>query len=486
MKRNFSLLCLLSILIFTTTSYAIINGDFELGNLTGWEVNGGIGAWANYLNAHTGNYCCKLYIDGPGQSGGVSQTESAAHVGETWNVDAWLYVNKSTCKFGWLDGSPILVSEGSWTHYTDTRTFRSAMEMDVDLYFSCDPPGAAFLDGVATQKISNNMNAFGSFDMLADLSYWQFEKYADGTGAGGFVWTDNFVGQSGVARMNQNPGEKGKITQVFSVPSSGWYTARAKVATDITEKANQQKVYLYLQELSSNMAIVSDANIVVQPGKGGFSSVSTWRELKISFYTASNLMAVQLVSINPGNSNTYGSLYIDDIWVTPGAELPTKTITIKNPDFNTDTSDWQYQVYADGSGLGTWSWISTLSPRTGILQGMQSGGEKGKLSQKLILPYLQQDATGSVWVYSGAGTNGYTQKVYLYIYSYDNSAYNNIVESGNAILQPGKWIVGSWRQLKFAYVPYTAYNAIQLVSINPSGRPVEYIYFDTVEIKQGY
>jgi hypothetical protein len=486
MKKYIIYLCILSMFIFVYESWAIINGDFEYGNLSGWEINGGINAWANYLNGHTGNYCCKLYIDGPGQSGGVSQTETAAHVGETWSVDAWLYVTKSTCKFGWFDGSPILISSNAWTHYTDTRTFRSAMEMDVDLYYSTDPIGAAFLDGVATQKISNNVNAFGSFDMLADLSYWNFEKYADGTGSGGFLWIDSFVGQSGVAQMTQHPGEKGKITQVFSVPSSGWYTARAKIATDITETAKQQKVYLYLQELASDMSIVSDANIVVQSGKGGFDSVSTWREVKISFYSSSNLMAVQLVSINLGSSGTNGSLYVDDIWVTPGASQPTGTITINNADFNSDTSGWMFQVYADGTGPGTWSWMNSLDNRNGIIQGIQSGGEKGKLSQKANLPFAQHDATGSVWVYSGAGSNSNTQKVYLYIYSYNNSSFSNIIESGNAIFQPGKWTAGVWRQLRFGYAPYTAYNAIQLVAINPTGRSTQYIYFDTVEIKQSF
>ncbi|MFB3896733.1 MAG: hypothetical protein ACE14V_10570 [bacterium] len=486
MRCKITILWLLGILILATTSWPIINGDFELGNLSGWLINGNINAYANYLNGHSGSYCCKLAINGDGQSGGVSQTETASHVGETWSVDAWIYVTKSTCKFGWFDGSPILISNKAWTHYSDMRTFRSAMEMDVDLYYSADPPGAAFLDGVQTQKISDHVNAFGSFDIMGDLSYWSFEKYGDGTGLGSIAWVDCFGGQSGVAQISQYPGEKGKITQVFSVPSSGWYTARVKVATDIVDKAQQQKVYLYLAELSSNFAIISDANIVIQPGKGGLSTVSTWRELKISFYSSTNLMSVQLVSINPGDSGTYGSLYVDDIWVTPGVAEPIGTITIKNPSFDTDTSGWTLQVYADGTSPGIWTWLSNLNARSGVLLGFQSGGEKGKLSQPVNLFYTQQDAVCSVWVYSGAASSSLTQKIYLYIYSYSNSGYSYIVESGNAILQPGNWPAGVWRKLQFAYAPYTSYNSVQLVGINPAGRSAQSIYFDGVEIKQGY
>ncbi|MCX7919604.1 MAG: hypothetical protein N3A72_08380, partial [bacterium] len=78
---------------------------------------------------------------------------------------------------------------------------------------------------------------------------------------------------------------------------------------------------------------------------------------------------------------------------------------------------------------------------------------------------------------------GQTQKVYLYLYSYD-SGYTKIIESGNAILQPGKWVPGQWRQVQVGYRPLTPYNAVQLVAINPSGNPYQAIYFDAVELKQ--
>jgi hypothetical protein len=78
---------------------------------------------------------------------------------------------------------------------------------------------------------------------------------------------------------------------------------------------------------------------------------------------------------------------------------------------------------------------------------------------------------------------GDTQKVYLYLYSL-NSSGGMIVVSGNAILQPGGWAQGVWRELQFGYPPLTGYSSVQLVGINRPLKPTQYIYFDTVSVKQ--
>lgn len=326
------------------------------------------------------------------------------------------------------------------------------------------------------------LNSYGTFTDASDLLHWFFELYADGTDKGTLTWVSDYNGQSGVAQIAQNAGEKGKITQVFSVPSTGWYTAIAKVATDIADVNKQQKVYLYLQELSSSdNAIAATGNIIIQPGKGGFGGVGIWRELKISFYASNTLLGVQVVGINP---ITTGDLYIDEVWVTAGASLPSGTVTLTNPDFTSDISGWLTEIYGDGTGTGTWTWVSNQDGCSGVMSGTQSAGQKAKHSQIVNLPFAGRDALGSVWVYSSAGSMNDTQKVYLYIYSYDNSGYSTIQETGNAILQPGKWTPGQWTQLQFGYTPLTAYNVVQLVGINPIGNPYQAIYFDDVEIKQ--
>jgi RHS repeat-associated protein len=327
-------------------------------------------------------------------------------------------------------------------------------------------------------------NQYGDFANSDTLSYWYFEKYGDGTAAGTLSWASvSWLGKLGVVQITQKPGEKGKLTQVFSVPSSGWYTAIAQVATNVTEASKQQKVYLYLQELASDTSIIATGNQVVQPGAGGFGGSGIWKQMQISFYAQHTLLGVQVVGINPSSSGVTGGFYLDDVWVYAGGPQPTKTIALANPSFTSNTSGWMLQVYGDSTGTGTWSWASSGSWHTGVLKGVQIGGQKAQESQSFSFANNENQALGSVWVYSGATSKSNTQKVYLYLYSTDTVP-GKIIESGNAILQPGKWTPGIWQQVQFGYTPFTINNTVQLVAINPSGKPTQSIYFDTVEVKQ--
>ncbi|MDI6785013.1 MAG: hypothetical protein QME64_13085, partial [bacterium] len=237
------------------------------------------------------------------------------------------------------------------------------------------------------------------------------------------------------------------------------------------------------QQVDSNTAVVATANQVIAIGSGGLGSANTWRDMEIALYAKGTSLAVQVVGINPGSSGVTGSLYVDDILVLSGAAQSTTSVTLTNPSFNTNTAGWFFQPYGDASTAGTWSWVSSLSGRSGLLRGTQSAGQKGKISQLFSSSTALGNMQGSVWVYSSASSMTNTQKVYLYVYSYD-SGYTKIIESGNAILQPGKWTPGQWQQIRFGYTPFTKYNAVQLVGINPSGKPSQSIYFDSVEVKQ--
>ena len=331
-------------------------------------------------------------------------------------------------------------------------------------------------------NVAQTVSRFGSFTTSSDTNHWFFEKYGDATTAGNLSWLSNFASQSGVIKMTQAPGQKAKLTQIFTVTSSGWYTAQAKVATDISDITKQQKVYLYLQELDSSTAVAATGNLVIASGTGGFGTVSTWRNVSISFYAQGTLLSIQVVGINPGSSGVTGGFYVDEIWVTTGAIQPTTPISLTNGSFDSGITGWLVETYADGVGPGTWTPLSTWWGHTGVFFGTQTSGEKAKISQLFNFP-SGDTALASVWVYSGATTTNQTQKVYLYVYSYDNSV-TKIIESGNAILQLGKWNPNQWRQVQFGYTPLTQSNAVQVVGINPVGRPNESIFFDEVVIKQ--
>lgn len=319
------------------------------------------------------------------------------------------------------------------------------------------------------------LNSHGEFTEKSDLDYWTWEKYGDGSNPGTLGWMS--TEQAVIVAQIQT--QKGKLSQIFSVPSSGWYTAITKVKTDIADISKQQKVYLYLQELNSNAEVVATASQVLQAGSGGLGEPNVWRQMQISFYTHETILAVQVVGINICGVGTIAHLWMDDIWVYTGVSKATMQLGLNNPSFSSGTGWWNYQVYADGAGPGIWSICSTWYGYRGVLEGLQAGGDKGKISQLYSAP--TENTIASVWVFSGASTMNTTQKVYLYIYSYD-SGYTKIIESGNATLQAGKWAPGEWRQLQFGYLPLTEYNAVQVVAINPTGNPEQAIYIDNIEL----
>jgi hypothetical protein len=394
--------------------------------------------------------------------------------GTTLNYSTYIGGSNSDQGFGIaIDSSRYIYLTG----YTNSSSYFPVTVNTFDTTYNGN--GDAFVIKISLIPVTTNnyLNSYGAFTVASDTTHWYFEKYGDGITAGSLSWVSNYNGQSGVVKLIQKLGEKGKMSQVFSVPSTGWYTAIAKVATDINDISKHQKVYLYLQELANDMSIVATGNQVIQPGAGGITGAGIWRNLKISFYAKGTVLGVQVVGINGSLGGIDGSLYIDDIWVYPEAPKTTQTVAVTNSSFDDGLLGWTIQAYGDATSAGSWIGWSNL------LLGTQSGGEKGKISQMFNFPNANDEASGSVWVLSGASTMNYVQKIYLYLYSYA-SAYSKIIESGNAILQPGKWTPGQWRQLQFGYTPLTNYNAVQLVGINPISNPYQAIYFDDVEVKQ--
>ncbi|MCX7918740.1 MAG: PKD domain-containing protein [bacterium] len=316
-----------------------------------------------------------------------------------------------------------------------------------------------------------NFTSYGEFTTGSDTTRWYFEKYGDADSAGTLIVETTYE----YIAIEQVPGQKGKLTQVFSVPSSGWYTAKAKVWTTITTVNQQQKVYLYLQELANDSSIIATGNLVIQPGTGYFINAWIPQEIEISFYTQSTLVGVQLVAINPINSGRDGALCCDYIRVSPGAPQP--NLVIINNGFDAGTAGWIYQIYGDAVSSGIWSLASST------LRLVQNSGEKGKASYSFGFATTNRNTLVSVWVYSDASVMNATQKVYLYLYDF-TADFGKIIDSGNAILQSGKWLPGQWRQLRFVFKSTSQYNTVQLVGINPGGNNSAGLYFDTLEIKQ--
>ncbi|MFB3897729.1 MAG: SBBP repeat-containing protein, partial [bacterium] len=324
-------------------------------------------------------------------------------------------------------------------------------------------------------KVSLNpyFNTNGEFTDSNDTNYWYFEKYGDAMAPGAVALDTTY----GFAVIYQSPGEKGKLTQVFSVPSPGWYTAKAKVWTTIASHSQQQKVYLYLQELDEHNQVVSSGNQVVEAGSGYFDGDWNPKELAISFYAHGTKLAVQLVAINSFDSGEYGSIGIDYIRVTDGAPELLDAIALVNPSFDNGFIGWDLERYSGTATAGIWTtaWSNLILA--------QVGGQKGKASQTFFLPTPEKNIYASAWVYSDVSSMHNTQKVYLYFYDY-TMAYLQVIDNASMILQSGKWTPREWHQLQLVFPSSSQYNSVQLVGINPAANSWAGLYFDEVEVKQ--
>jgi hypothetical protein len=354
------------------------------------------------------------------------------------------------------------------TGYTRSSTYFPTTPGAFDTLFN-----GGFSDAFVTKISLMPYFSYGEFTISSDTNYWYFEKYGDGIGPGTLLLDTTY----GFVAIYQSPGEKAKLSQVFSVPSSGWYTAQAKVWTTISDSSKQQKVYLYLQELDTTNAVVATGTQLIQSGSGYFGSAWNPKDLEISFYTQGTKLAVQLVTINPANSGESGSLCIDYIRVTAGVSEPLNEITLTNPSFDNGTIGWILEPYGTAPTAGIW----TTAYSNLILA--QVGGQKGQASQLFSLPSTGQNVYASAWVYSDVATMSSTQKIYLSLYDY-SFGYSQVIDSGNMILQPGKWTPRQWQQLQLVFPASTNNNSVQLVGINPVSNSWAGLYFDEVELKQ--
>ncbi|MFB3897016.1 MAG: hypothetical protein ACE14V_12010, partial [bacterium] len=336
------------------------------------------------------------------------------------------------------------------------------------LFFSVS---SADNESLIDDNLLSAVNNHGDFNVSSDTNYWYWQVYGDGTGPGSLNWDATY----GYIAIAQEPGQKGKLTQVFSVPSTGWYTAKARVWTDISDSSKQQKVYLYLQELNTDNSIIETGNQVIYDGSGYFGSAWNPIDMEISFYAQKTKLAVQFVAINQSNSGINGNLCADYIWVYPGAANATTLIPLYNASFDLGSTYWLLEPYGDASFPGIW----TAAYSDLILS--QDNGMKGKASQWFAL-----ENTGRIYasamVYSDAPSMSESQKVYLYVFDHASN-WGQIIDSGNAIFQPGKWTPGQWQKIQFMYNPVSLFNSVQLVGINPRNL-WEALYFDNVVLKQ--
>jgi hypothetical protein len=333
-------------------------------------------------------------------------------------------------------------------------------------------------------QVYPNLVLNGKFD--STLSNWSTEIYGDGTGTGTITVEASYLGKTNVYKAAQTAGQKAKATQIIGgLTPNQWLTARAKVATDATDvNAAKQKAYLYIMDFGGSL-ITRSAHDIIQPG---FMTAGVWNDMEISIYSQVNQVAVQFVSIVQASATVGAGFYWDDIELfaaAPPVEDVELTygdteVAVTNGSFDSDTASWLYQIYGDGTGMGTITWAASQSGRSGVLSASQVTGEKGKATQNGVLTNAAGKSTklsAYVLTNAAAGSGG---KYYAYIYS-TSPDWTSIRKSAAAIIQPGSIASSTWEEIKVGGVPSMPDGSIQIVFIT-GAKPAQTHYVDDVTV----
>jgi hypothetical protein len=164
-------------------------------------------------------------------SGGdfVSTPSASIDVGTGTGAMTWTGAGLVSDVQSWINGSQL---NNGWILRGDETVVPSARKYGASEDSANAPQ--LIIDYTAPST-TTYLNSFGSFTISSDTSNWFFDIYTGGTGPGTLSWQSTFQGQTGIVKMTQSAGQKGKLSQIFSVPTSGRYRATARVATDIAD-----------------------------------------------------------------------------------------------------------------------------------------------------------------------------------------------------------------------------------------------------------
>jgi hypothetical protein len=331
-------------------------------------------------------------------------------------------------------------------------------------------------------QVYPNLLLNGKFD--STLSNWSTEIYGDGTGTGTVTVEASYLGKTNVYKVAQTAGQKAKATQIIDVTPNQWLTARAKVATDAASvPASKQKAYLYILDFP----ITRSAHDIIQPN---YFAPGVWNDMEISFYARSTQVAVQLVSIIQASATAGAGMYWDNIELfaaAPAVEDAELTygntaVAVTNGSFDSDTSGWLYEIYGDGTGMGTISWAASQTGHSGVLSSNQATLNKGKATQNLIALGAGKSAKLSAYVLTNASA-GNGGKYYAYLYSISTTTLGgiNIEKSAASIIQPGSIGSSTWEEIKVGAKPSKDLSSIQIVFITGT-KPAQTHYVDDVTL----
>lgn len=154
---------------------------------------------------------------------------------------------------------------------------------------------------------------------------------------------------------------------------------------------------------------------------------------------------------------------------------------INNGTFDTDTSVWQYQIFADApAGMGNWSWVPSFGTQSGVLKISQTPGQKMKVSQ-LIAVKPNKWYTLRAKIATDIPTLSNTQKVYLHCLTLAGES-TVPQESIAEAIQPGNLVPYTWTGLECSFYSRVTQVGISVISINPDTGVTGNLYIDEIEL----
>ena len=301
----------------------IVNGDFETGDATGWNLpqQGGVSAEA----AHDGSY--GVNIKGGGSYGGMLDQTIPAEAGKSYEISFWLKVNATGVNFQIKDGDTSgadIASEwfdmnkaGEWTQFTYIVT-----------------PTTDLL----------TINFCGAGNNNAEDAYVDSVVVTEKKGVWSIDFNDGTNSFSSSALVAEGP--DGTNCLKWSA-TGGWSSTwtYAKVF-----KANTD----YTVTFKAKASVAGGMGITIEDGgwgnytnvPGGFNVTTEWADYAVTFNTANHPTANGTILFKFQDVGVAMDLYVDDIVIAEGLpeqpeqpEQPTGDL-IANGDFEDGKNNW--------------------------------------------------------------------------------------------------------------------------------------------------
>ena len=337
--------------VTVTEAPLIDNGDFEAGDLSGWEKWQSTTISANA--AYEGNYGVNL--KGNGSWGGMLNQNLPVTNGKTYELSFWYKVNANgfTLQLQGVQSNTMYMNKsykspvGEWTQLVVTVT--SAGDSAIKLNFSgiggssADPEKAedVYIDSISFTE----MKGASSDGYITNGDF----EYRD--------WNTHWINVNNACTVSLVEGHNS--SQALSIVAPTWNQVRQKFAV---EKNTDYQITLWAKNTTDITMILKTGSTDQNYAQRGISAGSTWTEITYTFNSGDN---TSLYLGFMGQESGNGAAIIDDI----------RIIALKDPSFDGYVYNGDFETGVFGKWLTNTSSLSYVSndAHTGVYSAAVKG-----------------------------------------------------------------------------------------------------------------